>query len=305
VISRAAFACLQAANVSTFAYAGLTIANAHLLARYGTPQQIDRWVRPMLEGRYFGTMCLSEPERMLMAQKSYAEGGLALGLYAARLLDEVTTAEDETERENSRLLLEVLTPVVKSRPSQWCLEANSLAIQVHGGYGYTRDFNVEQLYRDNRLNAIHEGTHTIHGLDLLGRKVTMDSGAGLRVLLNAITAAITRAGRCSEELRAWGLALRDSAGRVAAVTDRLWSTGEPEAALANSTAYLEGVGHVVLAWIWLEQALAAEGKTGDFYDGKRAAARYFFSYELPKNAAQFDLLASLDRSMLKLSESWF
>ena len=105
---------------------------------------------------------------MLMAQKSYAEGGLALGLYAARLLDEVTTAEDETERENSRLLLEVLTPVVKSWPSQWCLEANSLAIQVHGGYGYTRDFNVEQLYRDNRLNSIHEGTHAIHGLDLLG-----------------------------------------------------------------------------------------------------------------------------------------
>jgi hypothetical protein len=133
----------------------------------------------------------------------------------------------------------------------------------------------------------------------------MGSGAGLGALLNAFTATVTRAERCSEELRAHGAALQDSAAQIAAVTGRLWSTGDPETALANSTAYLDSVGHVVLAWIWLEQALAAEGKTGDFYDGKRAAARYFFTYELPKTAAQFDLLASLDRSMLELSESWF
>ncbi len=139
----------------------------------------------------------------------------------------------------------------------------------------------------------------------LGRKVTMDSGAGLRALLHAMTASITRAERCSGELRAWGSALRDSAGQIVAVTDRLSSAGDPETALADSTAYLESVGHVVLAWIWLERALAAEGKTGDFCDGKRAAARYFFSYELPKAAVQFDLLASLDSSMLELSESWF
>ena len=139
----------------------------------------------------------------------------------------------------------------------------------------------------------------------LGSTVTMDSGAGLRALLSAVSTSITSAERCSGELRAWGSALRDSAGQIVAVTDRLWSAGDPETALADSTAYLESVGHVVLAWIWLERALAAEGKTGDFYDGKRAAARYFFSCELPKAAVQFDLLASLDSSMLELSESWF
>jgi alkylation response protein AidB-like acyl-CoA dehydrogenase len=492
VVSKAAFVWLQAANISTSAYAGLTLANAHLLAHYGTADQIDTWVRPMLEGRYFGTMCLSEPEsgssladittrsvrqddgtyritgtkmwisggdhdlsenivhlvlakvpggaagvkgislfivpkhlpseggtlrndvvlaglnhkmgqrgitnallslgdgtfapggqpgavgylvgdegaglaqmfhmmneariavglgatalgytgylqslayardrvqgrpvaarkagesvpqvpiinhpdvrRMLLAQKSYVEGSLALGLYAARLLDDVATSEDETVRENARLLLEVLTPIVKSWPSQWCLEANSLAIQVHGGYGYTRDFNVEQLYRDNRLNPIHEGTHGIQGLDLLGRKVTMGGGAGLRALLEVVAATIARAEHTRDnELTGWSATLRQSVERIAEVTGRLWGTGDPETALANSTVYLEAVGHVVLAWIWLEQALAANGKAGDFYDGKRAAARYFYAYELPKTAAQFDLLASLDRSLIDLSERW-
>ena len=80
----------------------------------------------------------------------------------------------------------MLTPIAKSWPSQWCLEANSLAIQVHGGYGYTKEFDVEQCYRDNRLNAIHEGTHGIHGLDLLGRKVVMQDGAGLTLLAERI-----------------------------------------------------------------------------------------------------------------------
>ena len=126
---------------------------------------------------------ISHPDvrRMLLAQKSYVEGALGLGLYCGRLIDETLSAPTDTERDDARLLLEVLTPIAKSWPSQWCVEANSLAIQVHGGYGYTRDYNVEQLYRDNRLNSIHEGTHGIHALDLLGRKVLIDSGRGLQL----------------------------------------------------------------------------------------------------------------------------
>jgi alkylation response protein AidB-like acyl-CoA dehydrogenase len=94
---------------------------------------------------------------------------LALELYCARLVDEQHTGEPESARE-AALLLEVLTPIAKSWPSEWCLEANSLAIQVHGGYGYTRDFMVEQYWRDKRLNMIHEGTHGIQALDLLGAR---------------------------------------------------------------------------------------------------------------------------------------
>ena len=492
VVSRAAFAWLQAANISTASYLGLTIGNAHLLATYGNKEQIDTWVRPMLDGRYLGTMCLSEPEagsslanittqavrqddgtyritgtkmwisggdhemsenivhlvlaktpggppgvkgislfvvpkslvddggrpstrnsvvlvglnhkmgnrgttnallnfgdgsitphgrngavgylvgeefdglrqmfhmmnearvgvglaatalgytaylqalsyartrlqgrplprrgesvdeipiishpdvrRMLLAQKSYVEGALALGLYCGRLIDETVSAPADTDRDDARLLLEVLTPVAKSWPSQWCVEANSLAIQVHGGYGYTRDYNVEQLYRDNRLNSIHEGTHGIQALDLLGRRVLIDGSRGLRLLLESIRRTASQASALGDPLADWAGALTAAAQRVEHTTLSLWKDGDPDSALPNATLYLEAFGHVVLSWIWLQLALAAHGKAGDFYDGKRLAARYFFRYELPKTSAQFDLLDSGDRTTTDLDENWF
>jgi alkylation response protein AidB-like acyl-CoA dehydrogenase len=492
VVSRAAFAWLQAANISTAAYLGLTVANAHLLAAYGNKEQIDTWVRPMLDGRYLGTMCLSEPHagsslanittravrqedgtyritgtkmwisggdhemsenivhlvlaktpggppgvkgislfivpkhlvddggrpetrnsvvlvglnhkmgnhgttnallnfgdesitpagrsgavgylvgqefdglrqmfhmmnearvsvglaataqgytaylqalayartrlqgrplsrghdsvdeipiishpdvrRMLLAQKSYVEGALALGLYCGRLIDETVSAPIDTERDDASLLLEVLTPIAKSWPSQWAVEANSLAIQVHGGYGYTRDYNVEQLYRDNRLNSIHEGTHGIHALDLLGRKVLLGGGRGLRLLLDKIRDTADQASALGDPLAGWAAALASGARRVEHTSGALWKDADPASALANATIYLEAVGHVVLAWIWLQQAVAAHGKAGDFYDGKRLAARYFFYYELPKTTAQFDLLDNGDRTTTDLDENWF
>jgi len=491
VVSRAAFAWLQAANISTAAYLGLTLGNAHLLAAYGNKEQIDTWVRPMLDGRYLGTMCLSEPaagssladittravqdedgtyritgtkmwisggdhemsdnivhlvlaktpgcppgvkgislfivpkylvddagqpsarnsvvlvglnhkmgnrgttnallnfgdesitpdgrsgavgylvgqefdglrqmfhmmnearvgvglaatalgytgylqalsyartrvqgrslsrgrgaqdvpiighhdvRRMLLAQKSYVEGALGLGLYCGRLIDETLSAPTDAERDEARLLLELLTPIAKSWPSQWCVEANSLAIQVHGGYGYTRDYNVEQLYRDNRLNSIHEGTHGIQALDLLGRKVLIDGGRGLRLLADKIRRTTDQASALGDPLATWASALASAARRVEHTTGMLWKDGDPGVALPNATLYLEAVGHVVVAWIWLEQARAAYGKTGDFYDGKRIAAQYFFHHELPKTTAQFDLLDSGDRTTVDLDESWF
>ena len=136
----------------------------------------------------------ADVKRMLLAQKTYVEGALALELYCARLVDEQHTGADEAAAE-AALLLEMLTPIAKSWPSEWCLEANSLAIQVHGGYGYTRDFPVEQYWRDNRLNMIHEGTHGIQALDLLGRKAVMQGGAGLRALATRINATVERSGQ--------------------------------------------------------------------------------------------------------------
>ena len=241
----------------------------------------------------------SDVRRMLLAQKAYVEGGMALSLYCARLLDDEQTAATEGERADAALLLDVLTPIAKSWPSQWCLEANSLAIQVHGGYGYTRDYNVEQFYRDNRLNPIHEGTHGIQALDLLGRKVIQNQGAGLQLLLGRITDTCERAA-ADESLAGYGHQLGDAATRVAQTTVGLWGTGDPELALANATLYLEAFGHLVVAWLWLEQMLVAAGKTGAPYDGKRAAGRYFFAFELPKIGSQLDLLDSLDRTTLDL-----
>ena len=247
----------------------------------------------------------ADVRRMLLAQKSYVEGALALGLYCARLLDEQLTAGSAGEERRCALLLDVLTPIVKSWPSQWCLEANSLAIQVHGGYGYTRDYDVEQYYRDNRLNQIHEGTHGIQGLDLLGRKVALEDGAGLRFLADAIRSSAAMAEAAGGGLRAYGVALRSAADRLVGVTGVLWSAGDPALTLANSSIYLEAAGHVTVAWMWLEQLLAAHGKEGSFYDGKRQAGLYFFRYELPKTTAQFDLLAALDATTLDTQPDWF
>lgn len=458
-VAQAGFAWISAANVSTSGYLMLTIANANLITKFGSPEQISTWVKPMLDGRFTGTMALSETQagssladittraehqddgsyrvsgtkmwisgaehelsdnivnlvlakipggpagtkgislfivpkfladgtrngvaisglnhkmgqrgitntvlnfdgatgylvgephrglvymfhmmnearlgvgmgavslgytgylksleyarerpqgrlvkdpstlqvpiiahadvrRMLLAQKAYVEGALGLALYCARLVD-----LGDTE------LLDILTPVAKSWPSQWCVEANNLAIQVLGGYGYTREYDVEQHYRDNRLNPIHEGTHGIQSLDLLGRKVTQHGGAGLAALGERIAATVAAAGE-----HEFGAQLDTAWQRLVEVTAGLFSSGDLEAAMANSAVYLEAFGHIVIAWIWLEQFLATGDQAGDFYDGKRQAARFFFRYELPKTAAQLDLLASLDRTTLEMADAWF
>jgi alkylation response protein AidB-like acyl-CoA dehydrogenase len=243
----------------------------------------------------------SDVKRMLVAQKSYVEGSLALILYCARLTDITRSAESPDERDSATLMLDLLTPIAKSWPSQWCLEANSLAIQIHGGYGYTREYDVEQHYRDNRLNPIHEGTHGIQSLDLLGRKVRERDGAGLRILGAEIADTITKTDALGGEPAQLAAQLDSAWGRLRKVTATLLAADEPDVALANSALYLDAFGHIVIAWIWLEQVIAAAGGEGGFYDGKRFAARYFYRYELPKIGPQLDLLDSLDATLLEVS----
>ncbi len=238
--------------------------------------------------------------RMLLAQKSYVEGALALILYCSRLVDDASSLEDEAQRSEAQALLGLLTPIAKSWPSQWCLTANDLAIQVLGGAGYTRDHDVEQHYRDNRLNAIHEGTHGIQGLDLLGRKVLGDGGAALGLLASRIQAAARRAAAASAEGTHYAQQLESAVQRLGEVTAKLATLGKPAAITADSTAYLEATGHIVIAWLWLEQWVVAAGNEGSFYDGKRAATAYFFSRELPKVGPMLDLLEQADSLLLTL-----
>jgi alkylation response protein AidB-like acyl-CoA dehydrogenase len=245
----------------------------------------------------------ADVKRMLLAQKAYAEGSLALQLYCARLVDEQHTGDKAAARE-AALLLEVLTPIAKSWPSEWCLEGNSLAIQVHGGYGYTRDFPVEQYWRDQRLNMIHEGTHGIQALDLLGRKVVMDGGAGLKLLAARIGATLERAGHV-DGFAAHANALAAALQSLGAATKAAWATGVPEEALANATPYLQAFGHVVLAWMWLEVGLASAAVADDAAQGRRAAMRYFLHYELPKVGAWLGVVASRDATCRDMKENWF
>ena len=246
----------------------------------------------------------ADVKRMLLAQKSYAEGALALELYCAKLVDEQHTAEAAIA-DDARLLLEVLTPIAKSWPSEWCLEANSLAIQVHGGYGYTRDFPVEQYWRDNRLNMIHEGTHGIQGMDLLGRKVLMEEGKGLKLLAGRINDTIERAIQVPE-LAAHANALGQSLAQVGAATKAAWATGNPTDALANAVPYLQAFGHMVLAWIWLDVAITAHAAAdAPARTGRLAAMRYFFHYELPKIGAWLNVVSSRDQTCAELPEEAF
>lgn len=256
----------------------------------------------------------ADVRRMLLTQKAYVEGAFDLGLYAARLFDDTTTGETEAVRQQAQQLLDLLTPIVKAWPSEFCLKANELAIQVLGGHGYTREYPVEQYYRDNRLNPIHEGTNGIQSLDLLGRKLAQDGGAGLKQLLRLIAETSQRA-QAHETLTELRQPLEHLVARLQTVTLGLLgdlAQGKVNAALANSALYLKAFGHTVIGWRWLEQAIHAQqglanGNVADkdFYQGKLQAARYFLTWEVPSCHHELAILEARDDTCLAMQDSWF
>jgi alkylation response protein AidB-like acyl-CoA dehydrogenase len=250
----------------------------------------------------------ADVRRMLLAQKAFVEGALALVLFSALLVDETRRAPSGEAR-RAQQLLELLTPVTKSWPSKWGVAANDLAIQVHGGYGYTQDYNVEQFYRDNRLNPIHEGTFGIQAIDLLGRKIgNAIDGTALADLSDRIGRTAERASAFAE-LGEHAAVLRDAWARVLKTTTSLRAVADITLRLANAACYLDAFGHVVVAWLWLDQAIRAtggiEGPESAFYRGKLAACRYFYSWELPRIDRWLTLLDPVDRTTLDVADEWF
>jgi len=253
-------------------------------------------------------------KRLLLAQKSAAEGAFSLVLHCAWLIDRQRTETDTDEKRRIDLLLDILTPIGKSWPSEFCLEGNKHAIQILGGYGYTREFPLERLYRDARLNPIHEGTHGIQGIDLLGRKVSIHDGAAFKVLLEEYHKTLAESADVPElaEYHAALTAAIHTISETTAALDALRASGDVNRALANATLYLDAFGHVVMGWVWLRHALAAqrglakaEGSDVDFYRGKQNACRYFYRYEMPKVAERCALLARFDDTCLATDENWF
>ncbi|WP_122437318.1 acyl-CoA dehydrogenase [Pseudomonas viridiflava] len=256
----------------------------------------------------------TDVRRMLLTQKAYVEGAFDLGLYAARLFDDAQTGETEQIRQQAHELLDLLTPIVKSWPSEFCLKANELAIQILGGHGYTREYPVEQHYRDNRLNPIHEGTHGIQSLDLLGRKLAQNGGAGLKQLVRLIADTTQRASAHSQ-LDHLRQPLEQLVTALQSVTVGLLTDlaqGKVNIALANSALYLKAFGHTVIGWRWLEQAIRAEeglsrGNAADldFYKGKLQAARYFLTWEVPACHHELAILQARDDVCLSMQNEWF
>ncbi len=260
----------------------------------------------------------ADVRRMLLEQKAYVEGALSLCLYGYALLDDVNTHPQAKEREEAGVLLDLLTPVIKS----WCSEvgpkANDLAIQVLGGAGYTREFPVEQYWRDNRLNPIHEGTNGIQALDLLGRKLWQKNGQGLKILGSRIAADLAIAKAGSEKTQAWAQAIEESLGLVQKVTMQLGGDLQvvaPDKVLSNAGCYLNMFARVVVSWLWCRQALVAE-KTIErmdpsneqelaFYQGKLQTAQYFIQWQLPLVKHDADLLLKRDDTCFAMQEKWF
>jgi Acetyl-CoA dehydrogenase C-terminal like/Acyl-CoA dehydrogenase, C-terminal domain len=292
---------------------------AAALAYTGYLHALD-YARTRKQGRVRGhrdpaseqTPIIDHPDvrRMLLAQKAYASGSLALCLYASRLSDDAASLEVTAARREATLLLDLLTPIVKSWPSQWGLAGNDLAIQVHGGYGYTREYNVEQFYRDNRLNAIHEGTFGIQALDLLGRKVRIEGGAGLGLLGSKVAATCARASQ-SQILARHAAALLGYWDQLVSVTSALGALEDKDAQVANAAPYLEAFGHIVLGWLWLDQAICAEtaitnaaGPNLNFYRGKLATCDFYFGWEMPKVPAWLKVLNPVERTPLDVHSEW-
>jgi butyryl-CoA dehydrogenase len=254
----------------------------------------------------------ADVRRMLLRQKAISEGGFALALETARLVDVRAHDPDADARRDGGLLLDFLTPVVKAWTAQWGCVANDLAIQVLGGYGYTREFPVEQLWRDNRLNPIHEGANGIQAIDLVGRKLVQADGAGLRLLLARIAATIADA-RVESTLVEHADALAGASARVAATAQVLGEAlarGEAGRALADASLFLDLVGHLCLGWTWLRLALHAERalRAGNpdqaLQRGRIAACRHVFAYEMPPVFAHAAYVREMHGDMLAIDPSW-
>jgi alkylation response protein AidB-like acyl-CoA dehydrogenase len=255
----------------------------------------------------------ADVRRMLLAQKCYVEGAQLLGFYASMLVDHALDP-DETVRRDSHLLLELLTPIVKAWGSDYSLKANELAIQILGGYGYTREYPVEQNYRDNRINPIHEGTNGIQALDLLGRKAMMQGGAALQLLLTRIAQTCATAGD-SEVLKPLATQLATAAtlaGEATRAAGARMQAGEVRRTLANAAHYMTLLGHLTIGWMWLQQAMVAQaalcgdpGSDSDFYSGKLQACRFFFATELPLVEHAARLVREADASAVDMRGEWF
>ncbi len=257
----------------------------------------------------------ADVRRMLLRQKAIVEGGLCLVVETARLQDLSEHATTTDERDRARLLLDLLTPIAKTFPAEKGFESNALAVQIHGGYGYTSEYMPESWLRDQKLNTLHEGTSGIQSLDLLGRKVVAGGGAALHALALAVQTTVGRA-KSAGVPDAWLTRLSGSVTAVGEVTmqlGELGAKGDVEAMMRHSFDYMEMLSLVVIGWQWIAQAAAAsEGLARspsqderDFYDGKLAAAQYWINTELPRVGTLGALCRSNEDSYAKARATWF
>jgi len=256
----------------------------------------------------------ADVKRMLLFQRAVIEGSLSLIMQCSKYVDMIKVLPDN-EKEKYSDLLDILTPVAKSYPSEMGIESISQGLQCFGGSGYCDDYPLEQYYRDARIHPIHEGTTGIQGMDLLGRKVVAQNGRPFTLFIAEIEKTITMADEFPE-LRVYAQQLNDSRTKLQAVTRHLLQVFMDQGVeffLADATLYLELFGIVAIAWQWLLQGIAirkalqnASNKADlAFYQGKFIALRYFFGYELPKTLGLAERLLNGDGLTVDMTAELF
>jgi alkylation response protein AidB-like acyl-CoA dehydrogenase len=295
---------LVAAGAASAAYyASLKYANVRSQGRH--PSNKDPHSPPVLIIEH------ADVKRMLLFQKAITEGSIALLAQCCYYADIATVAEGE-EQHNAHLLLELLTPIAKSYPSEMGIHSVSAAIQTLGGAGYCDDFPIEQIYRDIRVNAIYEGTTTIHGMDLLGRKMMLENGKAAQLFGNEIVETVTE-GIKFQHLAVYAQKLGEAAQRLQTMTKDIFDIGKEkgvEVMLSDATLYLEYFSIVTIGWMWLKQGIIAEkallkgveSEDKIFYESKKAALRYFFDYEIPKTKGLYTQLINPSKLTIDLQK---
>ncbi|ACY17131.1 acyl-CoA dehydrogenase [Haliangium ochraceum] len=278
------------------------------------------YARTRLQGRPLGRKNAdSEPvaiiehadvRRMLLRQKAIIEGGLALLVRASKYTDLAAHAADPGQRERAQILLDLLTPIAKSFPAERGFEANTLALQIFGGYGYSSEYPVEAWLREQKLNSIHEGTTGIQGLDLLGRRIVAGKGAAVRTLAEEVGATVERARACGVP-EAWRRSLEQalrSTGELASHLGERGLGGDVDGMMSHSADFLDLVSVLVIGWQWLEMAAAAKEATvshsDEYYQGKLAAAQYWFATEMPRVALLAERCRGADDAYLRVQGDW-
>jgi butyryl-CoA dehydrogenase len=293
---------LNAASTASVAYLeALAYAQERTQGRSLTEKDPKKAPVPIIEH--------ADVRRMLLRQKAIVEGALCLLARTARYADVEQHGASEGERGRARLLLDLLTPVAKTFPAERGFEANALAVQIHGGYGYSSEYLPEAWLRDQKLNTIHEGTSTIQGLDLLGRKVVAGGGAALAAFREEVLADLAKADEAGID-RGETQAVREALERVVALTGELGlrgMKGDVEGMLGHSADFLELFSVLVIAWQWtsMRRVAAARGGTSDdFARGIEHAARYWIATEVPRIEALAALVRSAERSYLDARPAW-
>ena len=281
---------LMGASIASAAYqAALQYANERPQGRKPSSKDPNEAPIPIIQH--------ADVRRMLFFQKAIVEGSLSLILECSKYSDLAKISEGE-EKEICALMLDLLTPVVKTYPTEMGVAAVNYGMQCFGGYGYCVDFPLEQLARDIRITTIYEGTTGIQSLDLLGRKVVMRDGKAIKILLKKISETIgdankigtmeSSAEQLSELMNHYQKVLQHLVGKA--------MSGKTEEFLADANLFMELSGILIMGWQWLKQGIVASSPSGErselFYKSKLSTMRFYFEYEVPKYKGLVDRLLS-------------